>query len=58
MALHGRAISAMTSVGSGRNWGQVLAIKVVSVLTSTVTIQEFAAESIVKDPIAAAWNEV
>jgi hypothetical protein len=48
----------MTSVGSGRNWGQVLAIKVVSVLTSTVTIQEFAAESIVKDPIAAAWNEV
>ena len=29
-----------------------------SVITSTVTIQEFAAESIVKDPIAAAWNKV
>jgi hypothetical protein len=58
MALNGRARSARTSVGSGRNWGQVLAIKVVSVLTSTVTIQEFAAENIVKDPIAAAWNEV
>ena len=57
MALHGLLTPAKTCVGFGSR-DPTLATMDVSVATSTLIVQEFAAARIVKDLTTAAWIKV